>query len=115
MCGELAIFLGWPTVDDNLWLICECSAAQLCPTLCDPMDCNLQAPLSVDFSRQEYWSGLPFPPPWDSPNPGIRLTSPALAGGSLSQFHLGSPASGPLGNKQWAPRRGEGGGGGRAI
>ena len=67
-------------------------------------------------SRQEYWSRLPFPPPWDSPNPGIRLTSPALAGGSLSRCHLGSPASGPLGNKQWAPRGGEGGGGGgRAI
>ena len=35
--------------------------AQLCPTLCDPMDC--QAPPSMGFSRQEYWSGLPFPSP----------------------------------------------------
>ena len=34
--------------------------AQLCPTLCDPMDCNPSAPLSMEFSRQEYWSGLPF-------------------------------------------------------
>ena len=41
-----------------------------------------QAPLSMGFSRQEYWSGLPFPPPEDLPHPGIELvslTSPALA------------------------------------
>ena len=43
-----------------------------------------QSPLSMGFSRQEYWSGLPFPPPGDLPNPGIELVflmSPALAGG----------------------------------
>ena len=43
-----------------------------------------QAPLSVGFSRQEYWSGLPYPPPGDLPDPGIKptsLMSPALAGG----------------------------------
>ena len=42
-----------------------------------------QAPLSMGFSRQEYWSGLPCPPPGDLPNPGIEpssLMSPALAG-----------------------------------
>ena len=42
-----------------------------------------QAPLSVEFSRQEYWSGLPFPPPGDHPNPGMEPkspASPALAG-----------------------------------
>ena len=37
-----------------------------------------QAPLSVGFSREEYWSGLPFPSPGDLPNPGIELGSPAL-------------------------------------
>ena len=37
-----------------------------------------QAPLSLGFSRQEYWSGLPVPSPVDLPNPGIELTSPAL-------------------------------------
>ena len=36
-----------------------------------------QAPLSTEFSRQEYWSGLPFPTPGDLPNPGIKPTSPA--------------------------------------
>ena len=40
-----------------------------------------QAPLSMGFLRQEYWSGLPFPSPGDLPNPGIKPTSPALAGG----------------------------------
>ena len=54
---------------------------QSCPTLCDPVD--HQAPLSMGFSRQEYWSGLPCPLPGDLPDPGIKLTSlmsPALAG-----------------------------------
>ena len=51
--------------------------ATLLPTVC-------QAPLSVGFSRQESWSGLPFPAPGDLPDPGIEPTSvrsPALAGG----------------------------------
>ena len=42
-----------------------------------------QAPLSIEFSRQEYWSGLPFPTPGDFPDPGIKptsLVSPTLAG-----------------------------------
>ena len=42
------------------------------------------APLSMEFSRQEHWDGLPFPPPGDLPNPGIEpgsLVTPALAGG----------------------------------
>ena len=54
---------------------------QSCLTLCDPIDC--QAPLSMGFSRQEYWSGLPCPPPGDLPDTGIEsvsLTSPASAG-----------------------------------
>ena len=42
-----------------------------------------QAPLSMEFSRQEYWSGLPFPSPWDLPHPGIKSRSPALQAESL--------------------------------
>ena len=38
-----------------------------------------QAPLPMGFSRQEYWSGLPFPPPGDLPDTGTKLASPALA------------------------------------
>ena len=47
-----------------------------------PMDCiTLQASLSMRFSRQEYWNGLPYPSPEDFPDPGIELASPALEGG----------------------------------
>ena len=55
------------------------SVSQSCPTLCDPMESvTYQASLSMGFSRQEYWSGLPFPSPGDLPNPGIEHGSPAL-------------------------------------
>ena len=47
------------------------------------MDYNPQAPLSMEFSRQEYWSGLPFPSPGDHPDPGIEPGSPALLADSL--------------------------------
>ena len=53
-----------------------------------------QAPLSMGFSRQEYWSGLPCTPPGDLPDPRIELESPALAGGFFTTeppSHLGSP------------------------
>ena len=56
---------------------------QLRWTLCDPLDCGLQTPLSMGFSRQEYWRGLPCPPPWDLPSPRTEPMSPeclALAG-----------------------------------
>ena len=59
-----------------------CVSCSVCPTLCDPMACS--PPLSMGFSRQEYWSGLPRPSPGDLPNPGIKpasLKSPALASG----------------------------------
>ena len=49
--------------------------AQLCLTLCSPMVSH-QAPLSLGFPRQKYWSGLPFPPPGDNPDPGINLGLP---------------------------------------
>ena len=52
-------------------------------TLCDSMDCICQAPLSTGFSRQEYGSGLPCPPPGDLPDPGTKPHSPALQVDSL--------------------------------
>ena len=60
--------------------------ARSCPTLATPWTVAHQAPLSVGFSRQEYWNGFPFPSPGDLPDPGIKLpypVSPALAGDSL--------------------------------
>ena len=53
------------------------------PTLCDPMNVAHQALLSMGFSRQEHWNGLPFPSPGDLPDPRIEpvsLTSPVLGG-----------------------------------
>ena len=49
-----------------------------------PWTVAYHAPLSVGFSRQEYWSGLPFPSPGDLPNPGIEPGSPALQADALS-------------------------------
>ena len=51
--------------------------AKLCPILVTPWT-SLPAPLSMGFPRQEYWSGLPCPPPGDLPNPGIEPMSPTL-------------------------------------
>ena len=60
-----------------------------CLTLCNLMD--HQVPLSMGFSRQEYWSGLPFPSPGDLPDPRIKLTYPALSGGFFTSEPLGKP------------------------
>ena len=51
-----------------------------------------QAPLSMGFARQEYWSGLPFPSPGDLPNPGIKPMSPALAGGFFTSEPTEKPS-----------------------
>ena len=75
---------------------CVCAQSlQSCLTFCDPPQTAIcQAPLSMGFSRQEYGSGLPCPPPWDLPDPRIKLTSPmspALQVDSLALSHRGSP------------------------
>ena len=66
-----------------------CLVAQSCPTLCDPTDCSLLCPWR--FSRQEYWSGLPCPPPGDLPtqglNPGLQHYRQIL----YQLSHQGSP------------------------
>ena len=63
----------------------EREVAHSCPTLCNPQTAACQAPLSIGFSRQEDWSGVPLPSPGDLPDPGIEPGSPALqADASLS-------------------------------
>ena len=52
-----------------------------------PQTVARQAPLSLEFPRQEYWSWLPFPPPGDLPDPGIELGSPAWQADSLPLSH----------------------------
>ena len=59
------------------WIVCFCVRAQSCPTLYDPVDWSPPGSSVHGFSRQEYWSGLPFSPPGDLPDPGIELMSPA--------------------------------------
>ena len=68
--------------------------AQSCPTLCDPTDyIAYQAPPSMGFSRQEYWSGLRFPSPGHLPYPGIELWSPTLWADTLSSKPPGKPGT----------------------
>ena len=62
-----------------------------CLTLCDPMDCAHQAPLSMEFSRQEYCNVLPLPPPGYHPDPGIKPMSPTLPGGFFTTEPSGKP------------------------
>ena len=92
---EVSIF-----IDSNLWLDlavyerdidivyegaqdCMCLVVQSCLSLCNAMDLAHQAPLSLGFSRQEYWGGLPCPLPGNLSDPGIKPRSPALQVDSL--------------------------------
>ena len=67
--------------------------AQSCLTLCDPVDTPgaHQAPLSMEFSRQEYWSRLPFSSPGDLPDSETEPGSPALQADSLLSEPPGKP------------------------
>ena len=64
---------------------------QSCPALCNPMNCSPPGSSVHEFSRQEYWSGLPFPSPGDLPNPGIEPGSCALQADSLPFDPPGKP------------------------
>ena len=64
------------------------------PTLCDPMDCASQAPLSMGFSGQEYWSGSPCLPQGNFPSPGIKSAS-------LQHWKVGSFPLAPPGKLHW--------------
>ena len=61
------------------------------PLFATPWNVAYQAPLSMGFSRQEYWSGLPFPSPGDLPNPGIEPRSPSLWADALTSEPPGKP------------------------
>ena len=65
--------------------------ANSCLTLAILWTATCQAPLSVGFSRQECWCGLPFPSPGDLPNPGIEPRSPSLQADDLPTEHEGRP------------------------
>ena len=59
--------------------------------LCNSLPVYRQAPLAIGFCRQEYWSGLPFPPPGHLPLPGIKPEASALAGGFFTTVPPGKP------------------------
>ena len=74
------------------WSCSMCLVTQSCPTLCDPMDCSPQgSSVHEAFSRQEYWSGLPCPPPGDLFNPGREPRSPTMQADSLPFELPGKP------------------------
>ena len=62
----------------NLQSLRKCSSLSHVQIFVTPWTVACQAPLSMEFSRQEYWSRLPFPPPGDLPNPGIEPTNPGM-------------------------------------
>ena len=75
----------------NLFIVPVCAKLlQSCPTLCGPTDLARHAALSLGFSRQEYWSGLPCPPPGDHPNPGIEMASLISLALAIASLPLGS-------------------------
>ena len=88
-------------VDGVMYVLSCFSHVQLSATL---WTVACQAPLSMGFSRQEYWSGLPFPSPGDLPNPGIEptsLASPALVGRFITTSNIWVPIRYHLGSATW--------------
>ena len=87
-CIAGRFFTSWATREAKLitWIYpnekkVKVLVIQSFPTLGESVDCS--SPGSMEFSRQEYWSGLPFPSPGNLPDPGIELGSPALQADSL--------------------------------
>ena len=86
-----------PETHTTLWMSCVwavLSWSVVCCSLWPPWTAAHQAPLSMGFSRQEYWRGLPCPPPGDLPNPGIKplsLKFPAVAGRFFATELPGKP------------------------
>ena len=90
-------FAGWESEqfpEELIWKKVKVLVAQPCLILCNPIDCSIpQASLVMEFARQEYWSGVPFPSPGDLPNAGIKPGSLALQSDSLLSEPPGKPQS----------------------
>ena len=92
MCVCVYIFV-WVFVCVYTYMQGECGVLSCVRLVSTPWTVAHQAPLFMEFSRQAYWSGLPFPTPGDLPDPGIKpasLASPALQTDSLPLSHQGS-------------------------
>ena len=81
MAQHRFVFFWW---DWNFWSIFFFKSLSHVRLFATPWTVAYQAPPTIGFSRQEYWSGLPFPSPGDLPNPGIKLRSPALEADALT-------------------------------
>ena len=103
-----------PRLLETVTLLCNCNSfctremdesrsgalvAQSRQTLCSPWTVAPQAPLSVEFSRQEYWRGLPLPSSEHLPDPGIKPASSVLQADSLPTESPGPPKEGRWGSK----------------
>ena len=77
-CSFLPLLFFWPLLAYTDLLNLVVKVTQSCPTLATPWTVAHKNPLSMGFSRQEYWSGFPFLPPRDVPDPGTEPGSPAL-------------------------------------
>ena len=73
-------------LNDIMYICCCCLVAKFCPNLVTPCTVAYEAPLPMDFTRQEYWIELQFSSPEDLPDPGIELVKTD----SLPLSHLGS-------------------------
>ena len=96
MFGWVPLLSTWNYGNIVISYVCvHVQSLQSCLTLCSPMDCSPKgSSLSVGFSRQEYWSGLPCLPPGDLSDPGIKPRSPALQAYYLLLSHRRSPLIG---------------------
>ena len=74
------------------WRILKVKSLSFVPFFATPWTVAYQAPTSMGFSRQEYWSGLPFPSPGDLPYPGIEPRSPAFQADPLTSEPPGKPS-----------------------
>ena len=82
--------LGETGINDAVKLLCHVQF------FVAPWTVAYQAPPSMGFSRQEYWSGLPFPPPGDLPDPGIKPRSPTFQADALTSEPPGKPETSSL-------------------
>ena len=89
-CLNKLIVSGKQNLTEGLIMLFNCSV--MSDSFVTPWTVACQAPLSMGFSRQESWSGLPFPSPGDLLDPGIEPMSPALAGGFFTAETPWKPA-----------------------
>ena len=92
---RFGLFLWFSDNDKSFFNTNVCSSLSHVWLFVTPCPAARQAPLSIGFSQQEHWSGLPCPPPGDLPDPGIKPTSPEFQVDTLPLNHWGYPQSEP--------------------